>query len=293
MYGPRTELNYLLPLKFLWHAQGNSAFADNSFIGLSADVRPVRGVRIPLMIYVDDAGFNDLATFNFDTKYLMATASAVQWAPEAWWNPMVEASYEAVLPYMYTHAGMDPYTTEPNYLTYTHQDTSIGNSLLPNSDRARLTVNAAPRSGLNVVVTGAMIRHANASEDELDQYLNDGGYYDGGRDGEFSIDPTDPANELQWRRGDLVYNETFGFLTQDHVERRYQSGVKSDISIPLSRGSFVLGAGYTFEYVETPIAYISGSECGRSGVTSAGGGRTTTTDNEVNHYTEFTLRYTY
>ncbi len=286
VFGPRTELNYLLPLKFLWHAQGNAAFADNSFIGLSADIRPTPGLRIPLMVYVDDAGFNDIATFNFDTKYLMATASAIQWAPEGSWQPMFEASYEAVLPYMYTHAATNPYTTEPNYLTYMHHETSIGNGLLPNSDRARLTASAAPASWLRLEATGTIIRHANASEGELDQFLNDGGYYDAGRDGDFD---NNTNTDYFWAPGDLVYNETFGFLTQDHLERRYQAGLRGDLTVPVGKSALHLGLGYTYEYVRRPIEYVWTDDAASDG----GGGYTTYTDDEVNHYSNFSLRYTY
>ncbi len=286
VFGPRPELNYFIPLKFLWHSQGNSAFEDNSFIGLSADIRPTEGVRIPLLVYVDDAGFNDLVTFNFDTKYLMAGVAALQWAPNASWRPMVEASYEAALPYMYTHAAHNPYTTEPNYLTYTHQNTSIGNNLLPNSERARLTLGAAPTSRLNLEVTGAIIRHANASEGELDQYLNDGGYYDSGRDGDFD---NFAETDYFWLPGDLVYNDTFQFLTQDHVERRYQTGIKSHVYLPVARSSIRLGLAYTFEYVEKPIRYVWSETDGLDGE----GGRTTYGRNEVNHYTDISVRYSY
>lgn len=287
VYGPRTELNYFVPLKFLWHAQGNAAFEDNSFLGLSADFRPVPGVRLPIIVYVDDAGFNDLATLNFDTKYLMAGATALQWAPAMRWTPMFEVGYEAVLPYMYTHAGMNPYTTEPNYRTYTHQGTSIGSSLRPNSERARIDVSASPVEWLRIGANAAIIRHANASEGELDQYLNDGGYFDAGRDGEFD---TAGETDLFWIPDDLVYNETFGFLTQDHIERRYQTGLEGEVYLPVGKRSAIsFSVGYTYEFVFRPIEYV----WTESAASNGGGGYTTYRSNETNHYTDFRVRYAY
>ncbi|MDA3949448.1 MAG: hypothetical protein PF508_09485 [Spirochaeta sp.] len=290
VFGPRLEPAYLVPLKFMWHAQGTAAFADNSLIGASMDLRPLPGVRIPVIVYVDDASFNDLASFDFDTKYKMATASAIQWAPDAGWEPMFEVSYETVFPYMYSHAGLDPYTPEANFNNYLHQGTSIGNGLLPNSDRARITAGIAPARWLELEVMGSLQRHGNASEKYLDQYLNDGGYYDNGREGEFFVyDDGNEPDDLDWTRGDLTYNDRFGFLTQEHIEWRYQTGLSGDIVAPVGRSTIRLGAGYTFEYIQNPLVYVWSETGGLNG----GGGRTTTDDDEVNHYLEFELRYTY
>jgi hypothetical protein len=291
VYGPRFEPTYLVPLKFLWHAQGTANFVDNSFIGLAADIAPAPGWRIPLMIYVDDASFNDLARLNFDTKYKMATATAVQWAPEHDWRPLVEVSYETVFPYMYTHAGLDPYTTEPNYNTYLHQRESVGSSLLPNSDRARVAVSGSPLRWLGIEWSGAVMRHANASEGELEQYLNDGKYFDNGREGEFTTDPDDAGepDDLYWIRGDLTYNGPFRFLTQESIETIYQTGLAFDLRFPVRSTIWSVDLGYTFEYVAGPISY----EWSESDDENGGGGRTVVGSDEINHYAEVGLRIRY
>jgi len=293
VFGPRLEPVYLVPLKFMWHAQGTAAFADNSLIGATIDLRPLPGLRIPVIVYVDDASFNDMVAFDFDTKYKMATASAIQWAPDAGWEPMFEVSYETVFPYMYTHAGLDPYTTEGNYNNYLHQNTSIGTGLLPNSDRARLTAGVSPARWLELEAMGSIQRHGNASEGHLDQYLNDGGYYDNGREGEFFVYDNDSDNpnpdDLDWTRGDLTFNDRFGFLTQDHIEYTYQAGMSGAVVMPVGRSTIRVAGGYTFEYVQNPLVYLWSETAGLNG----GGGRTTTDDDEVNHYVEFEVRYTY
>lgn len=294
VYGPRFELSYLVPLKFMWHAQGTVAFADNSLIGLAADIRPVPGLRIPLTIYVDDASFNDLAQFNFNTKYKMATSTAVQWAPGGRFAPLLEASYETVFPYMYTHASLDPYTTEPNYNNYLHQDTSIGNGLLPNSDRSRLTASIRPAGWLELEFMGALIRHANASDGNLDQFLNDGGYGDNGREGEFFTDATETdlgnSDDVEWARGELTFNDGFLFMQQDDIEHRYQAGIRGDITAGLGdRAAVHIGLGYTFEYVQQPISYVWTND----GTGNGGGGETVVGDDEVNHYGEIEVRFSY
>lgn len=293
VFGPRLEPVYLVPLKFMWHAQGTAAFADNSLVGATVDLRPLPGIRVPLVVYVDDASFNDLTKFDFDTKYKMATVGAIQWAPRSAWRPMFEVSYEATFPYMYTHAGLDPYTTEANFNNYLHQDTSIGNGLLPNSDRARLTASVGPLWWLDIEVMGSLQRHGNASEGYLDQYLSDGGYADNGREGTFFVYDADDDNpnpdDLGWTRGDLTYNHRFGFLTQDHIETTYQAGISADAIMPVGRSFIRLSGGYTFEYVETPLLYVWSETANLNG----GGGRTTTGDNEVNHYIEFKVKYSY
>ena len=294
VFGPQLNPTYLVPAKFLWYAQGTSNFVDNSFIGLSADVRPAPGWRIPILIYVDDANFNDMAALNFDTKYKMATAAALQWAPGHAWQPLIEASYETVFPYMYTHAALDPYTTEFNYYNYLHRRESIGSGLLPNSDRARLSAEASPTSWLRVGLNGAVMRHANASEGELDQLLNDGGYFDNGRAGEFKkVDEEDGdevgPDDFFWVPGDLTFNGPYRFVTQDTIETRYQTGLTADLQFPVGPTKWAIELGYTFEYVRNPISY----EWSEDDDLNGGGGVTIAGSDESYHYGEVGIRVSY
>ena len=294
LFGPRLELTYFVPLKFLWHAQGIANFFDNSLIGLSAEIKPAARWRLPMTVYVDDASFNDLAQFNFDTKYKLTAATAVQWAPPVEQIRTVALSYEAVLPYMYTHSVTNPYTGEANYLNYLHQGQNLGTGLLPNSDRLALEATFAPVRRVSVGLRGAMIRHANASEGILDQYLNDGSYTDSGKSGEFVTFGEDedgdgsPNNEAAtWLPGELTYNDKLRFMDQDHIEMTYQAGVEVTLTPVTGPFRWDVILGYTYEYVDGRIEYRWDP------ADAPAGGETVSVGDEVNHYGEIQVKVSY
>jgi hypothetical protein len=286
VFGPRLELAYFVPFSSLFYAQGVAAFADNSLLGFSAEVKPAERWRIPLTVYVDDADFNDFVRFNFaDAKMKLAGAAALQWAPRSPLVRSTELSYEIVLPYMYTHAKTNPYTTEANFLNYLHQRENLGPSLEPNSDRLSVEAEFVPLSPLRLGLRGALIRHANASEGVLDQYLNDGGFADSGKDGEFR--DIDNDQRVEWIPGDLTYNDGVRFLSQEHVQHTYQAGADLGLSFPTGKLAWDVTAGYTFEFVDGKIEYRWDSSDG------PGGGETVSVGDELNHYGELQVRVRY
>ncbi|MFW5811406.1 MAG: hypothetical protein ACOCWS_00375 [Alkalispirochaetaceae bacterium] len=291
LFGPRLEPAYFVPLKFLWHAQGVANFYDNSLIGITADVRPARGWRVPFTLYVDDASFNDLAQFNFDTKYKLTLATAVQWSPPTPVVRKLALSYEAVMPYMYTHSVTNPYALEPNYLNYLHQGENLGTGLPPNSDRLALEATFAPASRISFGLRGAMIRHGNASEGVIEQFVNDGSYNDPGKDGEFVVfddedgDGVSESNEVAtWVPGELTYNDGTRFLTQDHIEITYQAGGSVTLRPVTGPLSWDVTVGYTYEYIDGILAYEWDS---------SSGGRTVSLGDETNHYAEVLVKVAY
>ncbi len=290
--GPRVEMAYLVPFKLMWHAQGTAAYADNSFMGLTLDLRPAPRWRIPMVAYVDDANFNDIAALSLDTKIKAAASGAIQFAPEPEAIDMLSLQYDAVLPYMYTHASQNPYVPEPNYLDYLHQDQNLGSGLLPNSDRLTARANLRLPGEVTLGLFGAVLRHANASEGVIDQYINDGGYTDAGRGGEFEYfdadgDGDDP-DELIWNGGRLTFQEDLRFLTQENIEQTYQAGFEVGLERRVGSIDAALAASYTFERVTNPISYVW-----TAGQTDGGGGRTVTGEDQTNHLIEIhvTLRY--
>jgi hypothetical protein len=285
-FGPRLELAYLVPFRSIFYAQGVANFADNSLLGFSLELKPGRRWRIPFTFYVDDADFNDFIRFNFaDAKLKAAFGGAVQWAPRASLVRTAELSYEAVLPYMYTHAETNPYSTEPNYRNYLHQGQNLGPGLRPNSDRLTLSTELALTPRISIGAEGAFLRHANASEGVLEQYLNDGGFADAGKSGEFVDIDNDGA--VEWIPGDLTYNDGTRFMTQDHIQHTYQAGTELRVRLPGERFSWDLTAGYTFEFVDGEIEYRWSPEDG------PGGGETVSVGDTVNHYGELTVGVRY
>lgn len=300
-WGPRFELGYLMPVKWTFNTQGNVGYADSSKMGLSVVVRPRRDLQLPFVLYVDDASFNDIVRFNFDTKLKLGLHTGAIWTPE---NPLVrqvKLSYLALFPYMYTHDGdSGVYEPEPNYTNYTHQGTSIGPGLEPNSDRIELQTTFRPLPRLSTVLTGRMIRHANASEGIADLGLagHDGTITDDGRYYHFIVD----GDDIYVETGRLSYQDDLRFLDQENIETVFQAGIDMGYTIPLqTRRSLRFEAGYMFEYVRDPISWEP------TGATAPGVKDeetdpdppdvivydVVTGDDETNHYVEFSVTFSY
>ncbi len=256
VWGGRMDFNYLLPFKELFYSQSMAGFEDNSFVGLLADVRPAKNVKLPFILYLDDTNLNDLLKLKLSTKFKVAAQGGVKWAPDTMGAlKMVAADYTLVTPYMYTHrSGLEKATslTEPtdpllqavNYNNYTHSGTNLGVGLEPNSDRLSLQVRLEPRKDLTVTLTGRYMRHGNASEDMVNGHSrNDGTILDDGYDKD--VKPT--------------FHYKTNFLNQDKIEKTLQAGIQVSYSFPFWFGSLFLEGGYMFENVDN-FDYIPGRD---------------------------------
>lgn len=300
-WGPRFELGYLMPVKWTFNTQGNVGYADSSKMGLSVVGRPRPDLQLPFVLYVDDASFNDLVRFNFDTKLKIGLHTGAIWTPDSPLLRQVKLSYLALFPYMYTHDGeAGVYEPEPNYTNYTHQGTSIGPGLEPNSDRIELTTTFQPLPRLSTTLIGRVIRHGNASEgiEGLGLASHDGTITDDGRYYHFIVD----GDDIYVETGRLSYQSDLRFLDQENIETVLQAGLDVGYTIPLrSRSSLRLEAGYMFEYVRDPISWAATG-------TTAPGTRDEETDpdppdvvvydivtgdDQTNHYVDFTVTFSY
>ena len=121
VWGGRFELLYTLPFAVYYYAQGFGGFSDNSFIGLSGGIKFPSNVRADIVLYVDDAAFNDLIKLNFNTMIEVAVKAGVAWTPNLPWLTRLSLNALAVTPYTYTHTTPNESTPgEPNYLNYTN-----------------------------------------------------------------------------------------------------------------------------------------------------------------------------
>lgn len=261
-WGPRFELAYLMPVKWGFHAQGAVSYADSSKMGFSVEARPRADLRVPFMVYVDDASFNDLVRFNFNTKLKMGLHTAVIWTPLQPFLRRVSLDYLALLPYMYTHDGEGGhFDTEPNYTNYLHRGVSLGPGLDPNSDRLTLAATVQPLPRLNATVTGRLIRHGNASEgvEGLGLISHDGSILDDGRYYYFrreEVGEGDPPGPLVVESGRLSFQDELRFLNQRHIEHTWQAGIDLAYRIPVDprrRIGISVEAGYQFEYIRGPL----------------------------------------
>ena len=296
-WGPHLELAYLVPLKWGFNAQGNSAFAGSSKMGVSAEFRPRRDLSIPVIAYVDDANFNQWVRFNFDSKLKIALHTAVVWTPFHSLVRRVALDYVAVSPYTYTHDGeYGMFGTEPIYTNYTHQGLPIGPDLRPNSDRLTLstTLRPAPRFALNL--QGRMIRHGNASADVdgLGTVGHDGSIFDDGRYYRVAED----GGRYYINSGRLSFQERLDFLNQDLIERTYQLGFDLDYTIPLRRSRLILSGGYQFEHVSGPLSFQATDQTITVEEPLAEEKdfilyRTVAGPDQTNHYVQFKVRYAF
>lgn len=260
VWGGRMDLTYLLPVKELFYAQSMAGFEDNSFVGLMANVRAAKNIKIPFVMYLDDANLNDMLKFDFATKFKVAVQAGVQWTPDdLGMLKRVQADYVMVTPYMYTHrAGLERGTdlslllaaerldllTRPNYNNYTHMGTNLGVGMEPNSDRVSLQVRLEPARNLKVTLLGRYMRHGNASEGMANPDLrNDGTILDDGYD-----EQTEPTFHYETR-----------FLQQDVIEKTFQASLQVSYSFPFWFGSMIVEGGYMFEDVKN-FDYIPGRD---------------------------------
>jgi hypothetical protein len=261
VWGQRMDLTYLLPFKELFYAQSMAAFEDNSFVGLLADFRVAKTLKIPFVVYMDDTNLNDLLSFKFGTKFKTAAQTGFQWTPEVLGIlKRISADYVVVTPYMYTHrsgleevpqpgdpnftdkdTGREALLSRPNYNNYTHMGTNLGVGLDPNSDRISLQILVEPIKDLRINLIGRMMRHANASV-KMGTDADLGGADGGRNDGSIYDDGYDSG-------GDPIFHYKTYFLSQDVIERTFQGGFRAEYSFKLGPGEFLLAGGYLFEYI--------------------------------------------
>ena len=256
VWGGRVELLYLIPLSSYFLSQGLLGFSDNSFVGLEAQFRPVQGLNIPLIIFIDDFHFNDLARFEFNTKLKFAGQVGITWAALLPWLDQLSADYTAVMPYMYTHWDERPQNFNedrggvPNYSNYTHFGTNIGPGLEPNSDRWRIDWSARPLSentaiedwlkNFSIGAGVQLIRHGNASAGVIPG--GTGNIFDPGYIGStetFQAPFEDPTGQPYTR-----------FLTQNVIEHNLQFSVRAHAAFQITPGfNLDLELQYTHEQI--------------------------------------------
>ena len=251
IYGGRFEPMYLIPFSAFFLGQSVYHFPDNSLIGLTATVKPVRGLRIASAFYADDLGFNEIVTFK-DAKWRMSGECGISYTiPYSHWFSFIDLNYTFVLPYAYTHyEHHDP--AAPNYQNYTHRGFNLGTSLDPNSDRIQLRLKFRPVYGLDVDFSNTFIRHANITEsiteiEMLKDYLSKQYTTDGSTFNYSAITEQYGTYDSRAKRHAFLY--TTPFMKQQ--TRQYVNQLALDVSYHLpivkSGGYVLFKFGYVFE----------------------------------------------
>lgn len=228
VWGGEFKPQYLIPITILFYQQSMTSgamFADNSQVGGYIIWNALPGLLVRCSLFIDDAYPPDYVRFNFDTKTIGAVQAGFLWAPNNGIVKKLSGDYTAVFPYMYTHH----YTlTEDNY---THMGASLGAGLLPNSDRAELSVDW---NFFDLGTTIRVMRHGNASEGV---YAGTGDYWDDGWvNGEPTYQPPYPSGTTP---------KYFRFLSQHVIQTVFQFEIQTTIKL---FSNFLLDVSYCFEY---------------------------------------------
>ena len=251
VYGKRFEPMYLIPFSAFFLGQSVYNFPDNSLLGLSTTIKPVKGLRLDAAFYADDLGFNEIIKFK-DAKWRMSGEVGVSYTmPRSHWFSFIDLNYTFVLPYAYTHHDHhDP--AAPNYQNYTHRGMNLGTNLEPNSDRIQLKLKFRPVYGLDVNLSNTFIRHANTTEsiDDitiLKDYLSKKYTTDGSSFNYAAV--TEPEGKYQSRSKERAYLYSTPFMKQQTIQYINQLALDVSCHLPIlkSGGSMLFKFGYVFE----------------------------------------------
>ncbi|UTY23591.1 capsule assembly Wzi family protein [Treponema denticola] len=251
IYGGRFEPIYLIPFSVFYLGQSIYGFPDNTVIGASFTVKPIKGLRFDSALYVDDIGLTQIIKFESALWRMSGQFGISYTMPKSHWFSFVDLGYTFVMPYMYTH--VDHHSADmPNYQNYTHHGEPLGSNLPPNSDRIQLKVKFRPIHGLDINLSNAFIRHANTTESITDinilkDYLTKNYATDGSVFNHPTITGSDSTGATTWKDHAFLYSTPF--LTQQTIQYVNQLGLEGVINLPIlkSGGLMQFKLGYTFE----------------------------------------------
>ena len=251
IYGGRFEPMYLIPFSAFFLGQSIYNFPDNSLLGLSTTIKPVKGLRIDAAFYADDLGFNEIVKFK-DAKWRMSGECGLSYTmPYSHRFSFIDLNYTFVLPYAYTHHDHhDP--AAPNYQNYTHRGQNLGTNLDPNSDRIQLRLKFRPLYGFDINLSNTFIRHANITESINDiimlkdyvskQYTTDGSSFNYS-----AVTEPDGKYASQSKKRAFLYSTPF--MKQRTIQYVNQLALDITCHLPIikSGGYMLFKFGYVFE----------------------------------------------
>lgn len=251
IYGGRFEPMYLIPFSAFFLGQSIYDFPDNSLLGLSTTIKPVKGLRIDAALYADDLGFNEIVKFK-SAKWRMSGEGGISYTmPYSHWFSFIDLNYTFVLPYTYTHHDHhDP--TARNYQNYTHRGRNLGSNLDPNSDRIQLRLKFRPLYGLDINFSNTFIRHANITESITDiillkDYLSKKYTTDGSSFNYSAVTEPDGKYASQSKKRAFLYSTPF--MKQRTIQYVNQLALDVSCHLPIvkSGGYMLFKIGYVFE----------------------------------------------
>ncbi|UTC63786.1 hypothetical protein E4O00_07530 [Treponema sp. OMZ 788] len=251
IYGGRFEPIYLIPFSVFYLGQSIYRFPDNTLIGASFTIKPVKGLRFDSAIYVDDIGLTQIIKFE-SALWRMSGQFGVSYSmPKTHWFSYIDLGYTFVMPYMYTHVDHHNHD-KPNYQNYTHHGEPIGSNLPPNSDRIKIKVKFRPIHGFDINFSNTFIRHANTTESITDtnllrDYLTKKYTTDGSVFNHPTITGESSTGATIWK--DHAFLKATPFLTQQTIQYVNQLELEGVVNLPIlkSGGLMQFKLGYIFE----------------------------------------------
>lgn len=261
----RFDPSYVIPVPFMM-LQCLYEATDNLVSGITLDFRPINRLGISLSGVIDDINLDGMVKGDFNTRFKFAFEGGVNYTPSVKFIDNISLDYTIVAPFTYGHCdarffslSSAPLWESINFLedynkdSFTHNTTSLGTRLPPNSDRIDLKISFTPIQRLKLDFNSTFIRHANIAESFTDeealQYLvanslarnkfKDEGYY-------FATDGS------IWTTGGLTSpsREHMNFLKQEHQMYVVQLGLKAQYDLPRYKwGQISFKLGYMFEYI--------------------------------------------
>jgi hypothetical protein len=261
---------YLLPV-VSFYAEGMVGYPDNAFIGLSGGVKLPDEMKADLLLYIDDASFNDLIRLNFNTMILVALQVGLSWTPDLPFLTRISITNLLITPYTYSHENYGNNPVGPNYLNYTNQGTNIGPSIQPNSDRIEIEALSRPVPWLDLTPFGRFIIHGNASTGlDIVNSPGDGSIFDNGADSNGFTFAPNTGRPAGW--------SYLRFLSQSVLEKVLQAGFATTAYLETSVGEVKISFSYTFQWILDGSVSGIGPEAG---------------NDSVNNYIELGVTFTY
>ena len=241
MWGHRFDPSYLLPV-VSFYVEGMTGYHDNSFISLSGSVKLPAAMKADLLLYVDDAKFQDLLKLNFNTMIQVAFQAGLSWTPNLPFLTRLRITNLLITPYTYSHVSYGGDTGGVNFLNYTNNGQNIGSSIQPNSDRIQVEALMRPMQWMDLNLFGRFIIHGNATTGpNADGSPNDGSIWDNGEDSNGLTFAPNTGRPADW-----VYTR---FLSQSVLEKVFQIGFDTTAYVETPVGDVQVNFSYTFESI--------------------------------------------
>lgn len=253
VYGGRFDPSYFIPVPHVLITNANG-YDDNVTMGAAFQWNLASSFVWTTELAVDTIDWTMLTHLKFNSDNRLAAKTELLYAPRSAILKFVSFDYTIVAPYMYSHWNNgDAF----EWTSHANGERSLGTSLPPNSDMARLKVRLEVLKGFFLETHALVARHGNIYEGlafprdddplkakKLEKFENefnahsiaDGSIHTMNKDNADSYGDERPYTNL--------------FLSQDHVMYISEGGFSLSYIVPkISYGELKLNFDFSFSYI--------------------------------------------